>query len=85
MSIALIRSLHIVTCTDLTLCPISVYSYYVSIKKIFKGQAWCFTPVIPATLEAAIGRIVIQGQPGQWWLVSVILAIQEAVGKKTSV
>jgi hypothetical protein len=34
-------------------------------KKIFQCLALWLTPVIPATSEAEIRRIVVQGQPGQ--------------------
>jgi hypothetical protein len=37
-------------------------------KKIIKKQTswmWWLTPIIPTTWEAEIGRIRVQGQPGQ--------------------
>jgi hypothetical protein len=55
-------------------------------------------PVIPATPEMEIRRIKVQGHPGQkvsetssqtislaWWHKPVILAMWEAVGKRTLV
>jgi hypothetical protein len=35
------------------------------LKKVRLSQAAWFTPVILATWEAEIGRIMVQGQPGQ--------------------
>jgi hypothetical protein len=35
-------------------------------KSLYKeSRHWWFTPVIPTTLEAEIGRITVQGQSGQ--------------------
>jgi hypothetical protein len=35
------------------------------LKAALRGWVWCLMPIILATWEAEIGRIVVGGQPGQ--------------------
>jgi hypothetical protein len=68
------------------------------VKNNYEDWAQCLIPVVSATGEAEIRRIVVQGHPRQkvsktpsqptsqlWWFTPVIPAMRETVGRRISV